>query len=329
MAAAQTQHRGIGRVPGGARWVVVVLLVAAAVRLGRSRGEKELVERHETVAVTRGPVEAKVTATGRLSALVTVQVGSQVSGRVAELLVDFNDTVRKGQVVARIDPRLFKAALAQAQANARAARAGVTKATSEPVDAARQARRMKELRARHLVALSDEETAVTKADAAKSTLAAADAAVGGASPLAARQHTGVLAPAHGSDDRPGTSGGLPWAREEAVSRSGSPTERLMPADTERNVKTYGPRSLGLRNVVRSVFHRQNRKTGDACGGTVFSALKRGRLGGDLAQGDRFVVAPVACGRRRGGPAPFLPAFVRGLLLARRAQPELLHLDLEG
>jgi HlyD family secretion protein len=104
MAAAQTQHRGIGRVPGGGRWVVVVLLVAAAVRLGRSRGEKEPVERYETVAVTRGPVEAKVMATGTLSAPVTVQVGSQVSGRVAELLVDFNDTVRKGQVVARIDP---------------------------------------------------------------------------------------------------------------------------------------------------------------------------------------------------------------------------------
>ena len=55
----------------------------------------------------RGRIVARVTATGTLSALVTVQVGSQVSGRIAEIYVDFNSPVKKGQVIAKIDPQLF------------------------------------------------------------------------------------------------------------------------------------------------------------------------------------------------------------------------------
>ena len=69
------------------------------------------------MAVDRGPIVAKVTATGTLSALVTVQVGSQVSGRIKEINVDFNSPVKKGQVIARIEPQLFEAALESARAN--------------------------------------------------------------------------------------------------------------------------------------------------------------------------------------------------------------------
>ena len=75
------------------------------------------VPRYDTVAVDRGPIVAKVTATGTLSALVTVQVGTQVSGRIKEIMVDFNSPVKKGQVIAKIDPPLFAAALEQARAN--------------------------------------------------------------------------------------------------------------------------------------------------------------------------------------------------------------------
>jgi len=60
---------------------------------------------------SRGRITARVTATGTLSALVTVQVGSQVSGSILRLHADFNSTVKKGQVVAKIDPRLFQATL--------------------------------------------------------------------------------------------------------------------------------------------------------------------------------------------------------------------------
>ena len=64
--------------------------------------------KYETTKVDRGQIVAKVTATGTLSALVTVQVGSQVSGRVQALFVDFNDPVTKGQVIAKVDPRMFE-----------------------------------------------------------------------------------------------------------------------------------------------------------------------------------------------------------------------------
>ena len=96
--------------------------------------------RYDTVAVDRGAIAAKVTATGTLSALVTVQVGSQVSGRIAEILVDFNSPVKKGQVIARIDPQLFEAALEQARANHIAATGTVAKAEAQADDAKRQVR---------------------------------------------------------------------------------------------------------------------------------------------------------------------------------------------
>ena len=69
----------------------------------------------------RRDIQSRVTATGTLSALVTVQVGSQVSGRIQEITVDFNSPVKKGQVIARIDPQLFQAALERARANVLAA----------------------------------------------------------------------------------------------------------------------------------------------------------------------------------------------------------------
>src|SRR5689334_15259114 len=59
--------------------------------------------------VERGPIVATVSATGTLAAVVTVQVGTQVSGTISKLFVDFNSPVKKGQVIAQIDPSLFSA----------------------------------------------------------------------------------------------------------------------------------------------------------------------------------------------------------------------------
>ena len=69
------------------------------------------------VTVERGDIEAKVSATGTLNAVTTVAVGTQVSGQVAELHADFNDQVKKGQLLARIDPTLAQQAVADASAN--------------------------------------------------------------------------------------------------------------------------------------------------------------------------------------------------------------------
>ena len=71
---------------------------------------------YRTAPVTRGALSSAVSATGTLNAVITVQVGSQVSGQIKELIVDFNSQVTKNQVIARINPDLFEAQVNQAQA---------------------------------------------------------------------------------------------------------------------------------------------------------------------------------------------------------------------
>src|SRR5688500_67717 len=71
----------------------------------------------QTTPVDRGKITSKITATGTVSPLKTVQVGSQVSGRILELFVDFNSPVKKGDRIATIDPLLIKASVGRAKAN--------------------------------------------------------------------------------------------------------------------------------------------------------------------------------------------------------------------
>jgi HlyD family secretion protein len=80
---------------------------------------------YRTVRVDRGSITSTISATGNLNAVVTVEVGAQVSGNIKELFADFNTKVKKGQLVARIDPEIFQARVNQAQANLAAARSSV------------------------------------------------------------------------------------------------------------------------------------------------------------------------------------------------------------
>src|SRR6516165_7127562 len=106
------------RVFRGLAWTAALLLVAAGIGfVVYRRAHAAPVVHYETSVVDRGTIAAKVTATGTLSALLTVQVGSQVSGRVLQLFVDYNSAVKKGETIAKLDPVLFQAALAQANAN--------------------------------------------------------------------------------------------------------------------------------------------------------------------------------------------------------------------
>jgi HlyD family secretion protein len=82
--------------------------------------------RYEVAAVSRGDIQEHVTASGSLSALVSVDVGSQVSGKITHLYADFNSPVHKGQLVAEIDPTVYEAQLQQAQGDLASARADVT-----------------------------------------------------------------------------------------------------------------------------------------------------------------------------------------------------------
>lgn len=131
----------------------------------------------ETATVTRGSLAARVTATGTLSPLVTVQVGSQVSGRIHELFADFNSRVAKGQVIARIDPRLFETELAKARANAESAAADVVRAEAELVNARLVHERKASLAARELAPRAEADAALATFESARAQVAAARAAL--------------------------------------------------------------------------------------------------------------------------------------------------------
>jgi HlyD family secretion protein len=97
-----------------------LFIIAFVIRQCRNGGAAN----YQTATITRGPITQAVTATGTLNPVVNVQVGSQVSGNIAKLFVDFNSQVKAGQVVAQIDPALFQATVTQAEgdlANAQAA----------------------------------------------------------------------------------------------------------------------------------------------------------------------------------------------------------------
>src|SRR5258706_11514082 len=113
--------------------VVVVAGVFAALSLNRSAQAQ-----HFTAKVERGEINDVVEATGTINAVITVQVGSQVSGTIAKLNADFNSRVHRGDVVALIDPALFKGALLQAAADLENANANLlaTKANLEKAKAA-------------------------------------------------------------------------------------------------------------------------------------------------------------------------------------------------
>jgi len=143
----------------------------------RARGRaREPQYAFDKVAVARGPLQARVTASGTVNPLVTVQVGSQVSGTIQELGADFNSVVHRGQMIARIDPRLFRTAVDQARANLLSAKAGVDKAAAQLVDAQRTAARQKVLLGKQLVAQQDYDTAATNAQVAVAQLETAQAA---------------------------------------------------------------------------------------------------------------------------------------------------------
>src|SRR5215211_2700532 len=88
-----------------------------------------------TARVDRGNLRNTVTATGTLQAVTTVQVGSQASGTISALYADFNSVVKKGQVVAQLDPSVAKAQVAQARANLEQAKASLAQAQAAVVNA--------------------------------------------------------------------------------------------------------------------------------------------------------------------------------------------------
>jgi HlyD family secretion protein len=130
-----------------------------------------------TAEVTRGSVIAKVDATGTLAPVTTVQVGSQVSGTVKALFVDYNAHVRKGQVIAELDPSLFQTQVDQARATLIKSQSDVDRAKVEVDDSASKLKRAQELSDQKLISRNDLETAQSTAMSAEAALKSAEAQV--------------------------------------------------------------------------------------------------------------------------------------------------------
>ncbi|MDQ3366463.1 MAG: efflux RND transporter periplasmic adaptor subunit [Myxococcota bacterium] len=132
---------------------------------------------YQTVPVGQGAIAAQVTASGTLSARSTVLVGAQVSGRVVELHADFNDQVKKGQLIAKLDASVLQAQIDQAQAAYDLAVANQKRSAVQVADAQRQHARQKTLQDQALVAGATVESAEVARDVALATLNASKAQV--------------------------------------------------------------------------------------------------------------------------------------------------------
>jgi HlyD family secretion protein len=151
--------------------LLVAILVLAGTGYGFWRwgnGPKE--SPYVTMPIQRGSVTQVVSSTGTLQAVVTVLVGSQVSGTIDKLFADFNTKVKAGQVVAQLNQDKFKASVDQARANLLAAESNLAKAKVSVIDAQRTLERNRELRKRDLMAQSELDAAQTAYDAAAAQL---------------------------------------------------------------------------------------------------------------------------------------------------------------
>jgi len=146
------------------RWVFILIaalaVVAAVVWWLGSSSQKRQATPYRTGVADRGTVQTVVSATGTASAVTTVSVGSQVSGTILHIYVDFNSPVKQGQVIARIDPTFLQAAVSEAEASLEKARASLSQAQ-------RDSTRVRDLFAQNLAAQADYDNALTAVELAR------------------------------------------------------------------------------------------------------------------------------------------------------------------
>lgn len=160
------------------RWLALLALLAAVVIGWRWRaGSAMEVEPFRTATVDRGDIRVAISATGSLSALSTVDVGTQVSGLVESVTVDFNDKVRKGQVIARIDPSTVQARVTQAGAALANAQASLAQAQASLRQAEADHARKSELVKKQLVARSEFDLATAALEQARAQITSANAGI--------------------------------------------------------------------------------------------------------------------------------------------------------
>jgi len=157
--------------------VTMIVLVAIATYAFLGSSSAEFIPDISTSPVTRGDVVDTVGATGTLEAVTTVNVGSQVSGMIQDLLVDFNSIVRQGDVIMRLDPSLFETQLEQARANLARAEADVERHRVSVEDTVTQLKRAENLGARDLISDTELEAAQVAVRSAEAQQKSAEAQV--------------------------------------------------------------------------------------------------------------------------------------------------------
>ena len=155
--------------------IIILIIIAAGVFALFRDKEPEI--KFRTVNVSMGDIREVVTASGTVNAVTTVLVGTQVSGTIKNIYVDFNSQVKKDQLIVQIDPAIFEAQVEQARANLLSARANLEKADAALVDAKRTFDRTKELYQRNLIARSELDTAETNHETSKAQVEVAKAQI--------------------------------------------------------------------------------------------------------------------------------------------------------
>jgi HlyD family secretion protein len=159
-------------------WILSVLAIAVVIAgYVFFSGERKPPVRYKSAPIQRGSIVSAVTATGSINPMTTVQVGSQVSGMIESLHADFNSSVTKGQVVARIDPFPYRAKRDQASANLANAKAVLIKAKVDLSQRKRELDRVQSLLKQEFVSQAEVDTALTAHEGAIATLAVSEAAV--------------------------------------------------------------------------------------------------------------------------------------------------------
>src|SRR5882672_977287 len=162
------------------KWLVLaglLVVIGVVAAFGLNRGTQV---QHFTAKVEQGGIDDVVEATGTINAVITVQVGSQVSGTIAKLNVDFNSRVHRGDIVALIDPALFQGALLQASADLDNAKANVVAAKANLEKAKATSLQTKADYERTALLTTDKITSQQQLDLAKANYDSANAAVNGA-----------------------------------------------------------------------------------------------------------------------------------------------------
>lgn len=162
------------------RAILIISVLAIGLAIGGYvffNGERKAPVRYRTAAVERGPVISLVTATGTINPVVSVQVGTQVSGMIKSLHADFNSVVKAGDIVAVIDPEPLRARRDQAASNLEMSKANTARARTDLAQRKRELDRVKSLVAQQFVSQNDVDVAVTNSQAAEAQMNVAAAQV--------------------------------------------------------------------------------------------------------------------------------------------------------